>query len=48
MLRSRTEISQDKYFGPLTDAILERDQPRTADLFFQMVAKDARLATRSR
>ena len=42
MLRSRTEISQDKYFGPLTDAILERDQPRTADLFFQMVAKDGR------
>jgi len=42
MLRSRAEISQDKYFGPLTDAILERDQPRTADLFFQMVAKDGR------
>ncbi|HUC10116.1 MAG TPA: hypothetical protein VL985_06780 [Stellaceae bacterium] len=42
MLQSRAEISQDKYFGPLTDAILERDQPRTADLFFRMVAKDGR------
>ncbi len=42
MLRSRTEISQDKYFGPLTDAILERDQPKTTDLFFRMVAKDGR------
>jgi hypothetical protein len=42
MLRSRAEISQDKYFGPLTDAILERDQPRTADLFFQMVAREGR------
>lgn len=42
MLRSRAEISRDKYFGPLTDAILERDQPRTTDLFFQMVARDGR------
>ena len=42
MLRSRTEISKDKYFGPLTEAILERDQPRTADLFFKMVAKEGR------
>ena len=42
MLRSRAEISQDKYFGPLTDAILERDQPKTTDLFFRMVAKDGR------
>jgi hypothetical protein len=42
MLRSRTEISKDKYFGPLTEAILERDQPRTADLFFRMVAKEGR------
>jgi hypothetical protein len=42
MLRSRAEVSRDKYFGPLTDAILERDQPRTADLFFQMVAKEGR------
>jgi hypothetical protein len=42
MLRSRAEISQDKYFGPLTEAILERDQPRTTDLFFRMVARDGR------
>jgi hypothetical protein len=42
MLRSRTEISKNKYFGPLNEAILERDQPRTADLFFKMVAKEGR------
>ncbi len=42
MLRSRTEITKAKYFGPLTEAILERDQPRTADLFFKMVAKEGR------
>ncbi len=42
MLRNRAEISQDKSFGPLTEAILERDQPRTTDLFFQMVARDGR------
>src|SRR5271163_4703781 len=42
MLRNRAEISEDKSFGPLTDAILERDQPRTSDLFFQMVAKEGR------
>ena len=42
MLRNRAEISQDKSFGPLTDAILGRDQPRTADLFFQMVVRDGR------
>ena len=42
MLRNRAEISEDKSFGPLTEAILERDQPRTTDLFFQMVARDGR------
>ncbi len=42
MLRRRDEISEDKSFGPLTEAILERDQPRTADLFFRMVAREGR------
>src|SRR5277367_1389616 len=42
MLRNRAEISEDKSFSPLTEAILERDQPRTTDLFFQMVARDGR------
>src|SRR5271156_1220519 len=42
MLRNRAEISEDKSFAPLTEAILERDQPRTTDLFFQMVAKEGR------
>lgn len=37
MLRTRSQFSQDKQFGPLTEAILERDQPRTADIFFRAV-----------
>ncbi len=42
MLRNRDEISEDKSFALLTDAILERDQPRTADLFHRMVMRDGR------
>ena len=42
MLLSREEICQDKTFDLLTEAILERDQPRTTDLFFGMVARDGR------
>ena len=36
MLLSRDEIREDKYFDLLTEAILERDQPRTTDLVFRM------------
>jgi len=32
----------DRSLGLLTEAILERDQPRAADLFFRMVARDGR------
>ena len=39
MLLTRDEICQDPHFEALTDAILERDQPRTTDLFFKMVAR---------
>ena len=39
MLATRDEICQDPSFEALTDAILERDQPRTTDLFFKMVAR---------
>ena len=39
---TRDEIREDKAFDLLTDAILERDQPRTTDLFFQMVARQGR------
>jgi len=42
MLMSRETIRQDKAFNLLTDAILQRDQPRTADLFFGMVAREGR------
>jgi hypothetical protein len=42
MLTSRESIRQDKAFDALTDAILQRDQPRTADLFFGMVAREGR------
>lgn len=36
MLLNRDEIREDKYFDMLTEAILDRDQPRTTDLFFRM------------
>lgn len=42
MLLTRKQISQDQTFDALTDAILTRDQARTTDLFFQMVARDGR------
>jgi len=35
-------MSPDKSLDLLTDAILRRDQPRTTDLFFQMVAREGR------
>lgn len=37
MLLNRSEISEDKAFGQLTEAILERDQAKTTDLFFRLV-----------
>jgi hypothetical protein len=42
MLLNRDEVRQDKTFDLLTEAILERDQPRTTDLFYGMVARDGR------
>src|SRR5262245_50871919 len=39
MLLTGDQIRQNKSFDLLTDAILERDQPRTADLFFRMVKR---------
>jgi hypothetical protein len=42
MLRNRDEIREDKAFDLLTDAILQRDQPRTTDLFYGMLARDGR------
>ena len=42
MLLSRGEICKDKYFDLLTEAILERDQPRTTDLFYRIVTRDGR------
>jgi len=42
MLLTRDEIRRDKSFDLLTEAILERDQPRTTDLFFRMVTRDGR------
>jgi hypothetical protein len=33
---------QDTNFGALTDAILERDQPRTSDIFHRMVTEQGR------
>jgi hypothetical protein len=42
MLRSRAQTTQDKYFGLLTEAILERDQARTTDLFHGMIKHGGR------
>ena len=42
MLMTREQISKDTTFDALTEAILERDQPRTAELFFRMVMHDGR------
>src|SRR4029450_13670324 len=42
MPRPRDEIREDKSFALLTDAILERDQSRSTDLFFQMVKRQGR------
>lgn len=42
MLLNRDALRGDRYFGALNEAILARDQPRTAELFFRMVAKDGR------
>src|SRR5690242_15312747 len=36
MLLNLDKIREDKYFDMLTGAILERDQPRTTELFFRM------------
>ena len=42
MLMTRNDMSRDQSFNALTDAILERDQPRTTDLFWRMVAREGR------
>src|SRR4051794_702897 len=42
MLRNLNDIREDKSFDLLTEAILQRDQPRTADLFHQMIVRDGR------
>ncbi len=42
MLMSRQAICQDKAVDLFTDAILKHDQPRTADLFHQLVRRDGR------
>jgi len=42
MLLSREAICQDKAVDTFTNAILDRDQPRTASLFFDLVKKEGR------
>jgi hypothetical protein len=42
MLRNLNDIREDKSFDQLTEAILQRDQPRTADLFHKMIVRDGR------
>src|SRR3954449_5649333 len=42
MLRNLNDIREDKSFDLLTEAILQRGQPRTADLFHQMLVREGR------
>ena len=42
MLETREQISKNTNFGALTGAILERDQPRTSDIFHRMVTEQGR------
>ena len=42
MSQTQEAVRQDKAFDELTNAILERDQPRTADTFFRMVTREGR------
>ena len=42
MLQSRDDIRKDKAVDAFTDAILQRDQPRTTELFFNLVRRDGR------
>ena len=42
MLETREQIFKGMNFGALTDAILERDQPRTSDVFHRMVTEKSR------
>ncbi len=42
MLRNLNDIREDKTFDLLTEAILQRDQPRTADLFHKTIVRDGR------
>ena len=42
MPMTREQIREDRFFDGLTEAILERDQPRTTDLYFLMVARHGR------
>ena len=42
MLQTQTAVRQDPAFDALTSAILDRDQPRTAGIFFDMVTKQGR------
>ena len=48
MLRNRDEFREDKSFDLLTNAILGRDQPLTADLFHRMVVQIGRASCRER
>ena len=42
MSQTQDAVRQDKAFNELTNAILERDQLRTADTFFRMVTSEGR------
>lgn len=41
-MSAASEIRNDRAYHELTEAILQRDQPRTADIFFGMVKREGR------
>ena len=41
-MSAATAIRNDHAFAQMTDAILQRDQPRTTDIFYGMVAREGR------
>lgn len=42
MLFTRDQIAQDRAFAQLTEAILERDQPKTTDIFLNLIRREGR------
>lgn len=42
MLLTRDQISQDRAYAQLTESILDRDQPKTTDIFLKLIRQEGR------